>query len=65
MMYNRVFIIGNLARDPDVRYTPAGVPVTRFTVAVNRQKKSGAESEADFIPVVAWKKLAEICGEYL
>lgn len=63
-MYNKVFIIGNLARDPEVRYTPAGVPVARLVVAVNRIKK-GAESSADFINVVAWRRLAEICGEYL
>jgi len=64
MMYNRVFLIGNLAKDPELRYTPAGVAVCRLTVAVNRVKKSG-ESEADFISVVAWRRLAEICGEYL
>ncbi|MFA4905763.1 MAG: single-stranded DNA-binding protein [Candidatus Margulisiibacteriota bacterium] len=60
-MYNKVFLIGNLTRDPEVRYTPAGIPVARFTVAVNRIKKD----EVDFIPVVAWRRLAEICGEFL
>ena len=64
-MYNRVFLVGNLARDPEVRYTPAGLPVARMTIAVNRIKKGGSDSEADFIPIVAWRKLAEICGEYL
>ncbi|MBI5699130.1 single-stranded DNA-binding protein [Candidatus Saganbacteria bacterium] len=60
-MYNKVFLIGNLTRDPELRYTPAGIPVARFTVAVNRIKKD----EVDFIPVVAWRRLAEICGEFL
>jgi len=62
-MYNRAFIIGNLTRDPDLRHTPGGVPCARFSVAVNRRGKNG--DEVDFIPVVAWRRLAEICGEYL
>ena len=62
-MYNKVFLIGNLTRDPELRYTPSGIPVSRFTVAVNRV--GSKENEADFIPVVAWRRLAEICGEYL
>lgn len=70
MMYNKVFLIGNLARDPELRYTPSGIPVVRMTVAVNRPKSKGKQDaddkgEVDFIPVVAWRRLAEICGEYL
>jgi single-strand DNA-binding protein len=67
-MYNKALVIGNLTRDPEMRYTPGGVAVTRFTVAVNRtfKKASGeTQNEADFIRVVAWRKLAEICGEFL
>lgn len=65
-MYNKVFLIGNLARDPEVRYTPAGIAVARMTIAVNRpKKKDGSEQEADFLAVVAWRRLAEICGEYM
>ncbi len=64
-MYNKVFLIGNLAKDPELRYTPAGVPVTRLTIAVNRNNKKDSGNEADFISLVAWRKLAEICGEYL
>lgn len=66
-MYNKVLIIGNLTRDPEMRYTPSGVAVTRFTVAVNRsfKKANEANNEADFLRIVAWRKLAEICGEYL
>ncbi|OGC34898.1 hypothetical protein A2311_00330 [candidate division WOR-1 bacterium RIFOXYB2_FULL_48_7] len=69
-MYNKVFLIGNLTRDPDLRYTTSGIPVARFTLAVNRfSKKKGAGEEGgndvDFINVVAWRRLAEICGEFL
>ena len=68
-MYNKVFLIGNLTRDPELRYTPSGIPVARFTLAVNRIKRKGAGGEngqdVDFINVVAWRRLAEICGEYL
>ena len=65
-MYNKVFLIGNLTRDPELRYTPSGLPVARFTVAVNRPKRKDAEkNDVDFINVTAWRRLAEICGEYL
>lgn len=66
-MYNKVFLIGNLARDPELRYTPSGIPVAKFAIAVNRPKnRSNPEkNEVDFINIVAWRRLAEICGEYL
>ena len=68
-MYNKVFLIGNLTRDPEVRYTTSGIPVARFALAVNRFRRSGGEGEStqevDFINIVAWRRLAEICGEYL
>jgi single-strand DNA-binding protein len=67
-MYNKVFLIGNLVRDPDLRYTPSGIPVARFTVAVNHIRRKGEgedKNEVDFINVVAWRRLAEICGEFL
>jgi single-strand DNA-binding protein len=67
-MYNKVFLIGNLARDPELRYTPSGIPVARLVIAVNRIKKQDANNpggEADFINLVAWRRLAEICGEFL
>ncbi|OFX12744.1 hypothetical protein A3K48_05415 [candidate division WOR-1 bacterium RIFOXYA12_FULL_52_29] len=72
-MYNKVFLIGNLTRDPELRYTPSGIAVARFAIAVNRIKKSdgeGAEAasggqDVDFINIVAWRRLAEICGEFL
>ena len=67
-MYNKVFLIGNLTRDPELRYTTSGIPVTHFAIAVNRIKRKDAPAgsqDVDFINVVAWRRLAEICGEYL
>jgi single-strand DNA-binding protein len=63
---NRVILIGNLTKDPELRYTPNGVAVTTFTLAVNRPRANQAgEREADFINVVAWQKLADLCATYL
>jgi len=64
-MYNKVFLIGNLTRDPELRYTPSGIPVAKFAVAVNRPSVKSEANEVDFINIVAWRRLAEICGEYL
>lgn len=64
-MYNKVFLIGNMARDPEIRYTTAGIPVAKFAVAVNRFSRNKEKNEVDFINVVAFRRLAEICGEYL
>ncbi len=61
-----MILIGNLTRDPELRYTPDGTPVVSFTLAVNRSfTNQQGEREADFIPVVAWRKQAERCSEYL
>ncbi|MBJ6361669.1 single-stranded DNA-binding protein [Paenibacillus sp. GCM10012307] len=65
-MLNRVILIGRLTRDPEMRYTPSGVAVTQFTLAVDRPFSSNqGEREADFIPVVTWRQLAETCANYL
>lgn len=65
-MLNRVILIGRLTKDPELRYTPSGVAVTQFTLAVDRPFSSqGGEREADFIPVVTWRQLAETCANYL
>lgn len=61
---NKVILIGNLTKDPELRYTPNGVAVCTFTVAVNRPK-SGGEKETDFLNIVAWQKLADLCASYL
>lgn len=63
---NRVLIIGNLTRDPEMRTTAGGVSVCNFTVAVNRRyKNASGETEADYLNVVAWRQLGELCGRYL
>lgn len=63
---NHIVIIGRLTRDPELRYTPNGVAVANFTVAVDRPFNSAkGEREADFIPVVVWQKLAENCANHL
>jgi len=65
-MLNRVILIGRLTRDPELRYTPAGVAVAQFTLAVDRPfSREGGEREADFIPIVTWRQLAETCANYL
>lgn len=62
---NRVILIGRLCADPDLKFTPSGKAVANFRLAVDRRGRSDGESNADFIPVVAWERLAEICGEFL
>ena len=65
---NRVEIIGNLTRDPELRYTPNGQPVASFGVATNMvwtDQSGEKQQKAEFHNVVAWRKLAEICAEYL
>src|SRR5512140_733853 len=65
---NKVMIIGRLGRDPEMRYTPNGRPVTAFSVAVNRSWTSGEgerREETEWFNVVAWGNLAEICKQYL
>ena len=63
---NRVVLIGRLTRDPELRYTSSGIAVTQFTLAVDRPFSSqGGVREADFIPVVTWRQLAETCANYL
>ena len=64
---NKVMLIGNLTRDPEVRYTPQNTAVASFVIATNREWKVGDETKqvADFHNVVAWNKLAEICGQLL
>lgn len=65
MSLNRVILIGRLTRDPELRYTPTGVACTQFTLAVDRQVKTEGQPDADFIPIVTWRGLAESCANYL
>jgi single-strand DNA-binding protein len=65
-MLNRVVLIGRLTKDPELRYTPSGVAVASFTLAVDRSyKNANGEREADFIPCVVYRQLAELCANYL
>jgi single-strand DNA-binding protein len=65
---NKVMIIGHLGRDPEMRYTPAGRPVTTFSVATSRSWSTGEgerREETEWFNVVAWGSLAEICNQHL
>jgi len=63
---NRWTGIGRLVRDPELRYSPSGVAVTKFTVAVDRRfKNAQGEKETDFIQTTTFKQLAELCANYL
>ena len=65
-MLNKVVLIGRLTRDPEIRHIPSGAAVTTFTLAVNRNfTNQQGEREADFIPIVVWRGLAETCARYL
>ena len=63
---NKIILIGNLGRDPEMNVTADGTPFTKFTLAVNRRTKSSSgERETDWFNIVAWRQLAEICNTYL
>ena len=64
---NKVYLIGNLTRDPEMRSPSAGIPVCNFSIAVNRRFKNAqtGQQETDFFNIVAWRQLAELCGRYL
>ncbi len=61
-MFNRVILIGRLTRDPELRYTPNGIAVATFSLAVNRKF---SKDETDFIDIVVWRGQAENCATYL
>jgi single-strand DNA-binding protein len=68
MMYHKILIVGNLGRDPEMRYTPDGTPVTNFSVATNRRWTNADGSpgeETVWFRVTAWKRMAEVCNQYL
>jgi single-strand DNA-binding protein len=65
---NKVILVGNLGKDPDIKYTPSGVPVAKITIATNeryKQKNGEWQERAEWHNVVLWQRLAEITGEYL
>jgi len=65
--FNKVILMGNLTKDPEIRYTPSGTPVATFGLAVNRRYKQGEElkDEVCYIDIVVFGKQAEHCGQYL
>ena len=67
-MYQKVIIVGNLGRDPEMRYTPGGQPVTNFSVATNRRYTASNGEKVDetiWFRVSSWGNLAETCNKYL
>jgi single-strand DNA-binding protein len=65
---NKIMLIGNLGKDPEMNYTPSGTAVTKFSLAVNRYKKSSTgerQEETEWFNIVAWDKLGETCNQYL
>ena len=64
-MLNKIFIMGRLTRDPELRRTQSGTPVTSFSLAVDRDfKAQNGEKETDFIDIVAWRSTAEFVSKY-
>ncbi len=65
---NKIMLIGNLGRDPELQVTPDGTPVTKFSLAVNRVTKTSSgerKEETEWFNIVAWRQLAETCEKYL
>jgi single-strand DNA-binding protein len=66
---NKIILIGNLGKDPDMNYTTNGIPVTKFPLAVSRKVKAAADSETkeetEWFTIIVWRNLAEICNEFL
>lgn len=63
---NKAFLVGRLAQDPDMRSTSSGISRCNFSVAVDRRfTPQNGEKQTDFIPVVCWRQLADLCGRYL
>ena len=66
---NRVFLIGRLGRDPEIKYTASGVAVANFSIATSEEwkdKETGEKQEkTEWHNIIAWRRLGEICGEYL
>ena len=67
-MYQKTIVAGHLGRDPEMRYTPSGQPVTTFTVAANRRwthAQGQSQEKTTWFRVTAWGKLGELCNQYL
>ena len=64
MAFNRVIMVGNIVADPELKTTPNGVSVTRFSIAVNRRARSGEQPITDFFNIVAWRQTAEFISRF-
>jgi single-strand DNA-binding protein len=67
-MLNKIMLIGNLGKDPELQVTSEGTPITKFSLAVNRYSKTSngeREKETEWFNIIAWRQLAEICEKYL
>lgn len=64
---NKVFLIGNLTKDPEMRSTQSGVAVCNFSIAINRRFRNPqtGQQETDFLNIIAWRQLADLCSKYL
>lgn len=63
---NKVYLIGNLTRDPEINTTASGIQMCRFSIAVGRRfKNADGENETDFFNIIAWRSTADFCGKYL
>ena len=65
MYYNRIILVGRLTRDPELRATPDGISVVRFTLAVDRGMRAGEERQTDFFDIVAFRQLADTVANYM
>ncbi|MCP3176770.1 MAG: single-stranded DNA-binding protein [Desulfuromonadales bacterium] len=68
MSVNKVILVGNLGKDPELRYTPSGAAVANFTIATTERYKDRdgqTQEKTEWHNIVAWRQLAEICGKYL
>jgi single-strand DNA-binding protein len=68
MSVNKVILVGNLGKDPELRYTPSGAAVTTFSIATSeryKDKDGNKQEKTEWHNIVAWRQLAEICGKYL
>ena len=67
-MLNKIMLIGNLGKDPEMNYTPSGIALTKFSLAVNRVTKAATgekQEETEWFNIIAWRQLAETCSTYL
>ena len=62
---NKVMLVGRLTRDPELRTLPSGKPLASFVIATNEYRGSGAGERTEYHNVIAWDRLAEICGQFL